>query len=159
MLFGDRAEAEIVRPTIPASGWTGRLNQEERVQVIKTLGPIAQGELQVLIDRVADQRFNDELTQDALEQLRQLHKVLGQLIAAADHGKPLDELLAAFGQNRDKLFSQLKQGANVVIAAPALTFGMVKLLAALCGTAIDGGLVAGVYATMLYKLSGKKSDQ
>jgi hypothetical protein len=153
--FGDIAEADVVRAAIPASGWTGTLSQEERLEVVKTLAPVAKIEIQALIDRVADQRFNDDLTHDALEQLKRLHDLLGQLIQAADQGKPLDQLLAAFGQDRDKFFSLLKQGANVVIAAPALTFGMVKLLAALCGAPIDGGLVAGVYATMLYKLTGK----
>ena len=42
--FGDAVEAEVVRPSIPASGWTGRLSQAERVQVIKSLAPVAQSE-------------------------------------------------------------------------------------------------------------------
>ena len=148
--FIDVAEAEVVRPHIPASGWTGRLSPEERVQVIKTLAPIAQRELQALIDGVAEQRFNDDPTQEALEQLKRLHSALGQLIEAANQGKPIDQLLAAFGQNCDKLFSLLKQGTNVVVAAPAMTFGMVKLLAALCGTSIDGALVGSVCSDALH---------
>ncbi|HEX7820256.1 MAG TPA: hypothetical protein VF463_06515 [Sphingobium sp.] len=57
-----------------ASSWTGRRTVREQVTIVRGLAPLALGELEALADLIESRRFNDPITADAVQCLRDMHR-------------------------------------------------------------------------------------
>lgn len=141
----DLDAAESVR----SSEWTGRRTVGEQIAVVRSLAPMALAEVDALARLVEERRFNDELTAEAIACLRQLHAQLGELIDLADRRSLTREAVAGLEARRTQLLTLLGRGAKVTMVAPALTFGVMHLLAWISGVGIDSTMVTGVYGSIL----------
>src|SRR5271166_732224 len=72
--------------TYAASSWTGRRTIREQVAIVRGFGPVALREIDELASRVESKRFNDPITADAVQCLREPHEQLGELISEIDRG-------------------------------------------------------------------------
>lgn len=135
--------------SIDSSTWTGREGIATRVAEIRILGPIAFSQLSALIIQLEECRFNDPETADALNALRDLRDAITALIEAAEHDQPMSALYGLINRHRDTLSDTIRHGAKMVAVAPAMTLGVVHLLALLTGTLVDTQLVGTVYAALL----------
>lgn len=141
-----------IEPTtsVSSSEWTGLHTPAQKARLIKTLAPIALGEIETLIQIIETRRFNDPETAQALDRLKCLHSMLGELIAAGENEQPFDGLLKAIGEHKDAFVDSLIRGAKLTISAPAMTFGVVQILSAILGVSTnDAGLVGTIYASVL----------
>ncbi|MCG7364373.1 hypothetical protein MHZ93_24265 [Roseomonas sp. ACRSG] len=148
---------------VSSSSWTGRRTLGEQIQVVRSLTPLALAEIDALANLVEAHRFNDPVTADAVKCLRELHTQLGELLAAVDGGGSLTiAAVAAIEANRSKLIGYLQEGAKVAVVAPAMTLGVVHILAALSGITADSTMFSSVYAAILgagvLKSIGKKTS-
>lgn len=145
-----------------ASAWTGRRTLREQVLLVRELAPLAARELDGLAALLERQRFNDQITGDAIQCLRELHVQLGELIDAVDGGSLTREAVEAIERNRKKLLHLVKEGAKLTVVAPAMTFGIMHLLSWLTGVEVDSTLVSSVFGTVVaadaLKSLGKKSS-
>lgn len=132
-----------------ASSWTGRRTMSEQVAIVRGLAPVALGEIEALADLVESKRFNDPITADAVQCLRELHHQLGELIDAVDRGNLTRNAVEAIEANREKLTYYVTQGAKLTMVAPAMTFGIMHLLAWLSGVPIDSTIVSTVYGSVV----------
>jgi hypothetical protein len=135
--------------TYAASSWTGIRTMREQVAIVRGLAPVALGEIDALADLIESKRFNDPLTADAVLCLRDLHRQLGELIDAIDRGNMTRSAVEAIETNREKLTHYVKQGAKLTMVAPAMTFGIMHLLAWLSGVPIDSTIVSTVYGSVV----------
>lgn len=143
------ADLDAAAESIRSSAWTGRRTVREQVAIVRSLAPMALAEVDALARLVEERRFNDELTAEAIACLRELHAQLGELIALADRRSLTREAVAGLEARRGQLLSLLGQGAKVTMVAPALTFGVMHLLAWISGVGIDSTMVTGVYGSIL----------
>lgn len=60
-----------------ASAWTGRRTIREQVAIVRDLAPIVLQEIESLASIVEGKRFNDQVTSNAVQCLRDLHCQLG----------------------------------------------------------------------------------
>lgn len=145
-----------------ASAWTGRRTIREQVTIVRELAPVALRELDELAAQVESRRFNDEITADAVECLRELHRQLGDLLAAVDQGRITREAVEAIEQNKQRLVHLVKEGAKLMIVAPAMTYGIMHLLSWLSGVPVDSTLASSVFGTIVgadaLKSLGKNSS-
>ncbi len=129
---------------------------------MRELAPIALGEIGELADLVEGKRYNDPVTADAIQCLRELHSQLGELIQAVDRGKLTRDAVEAIERNRQKLIHYLQEGAKLTLVAPAMTFGIMHILAWLNGVPVDSTMVSAVYGTVVgadaLKAVAKKSS-
>lgn len=137
------------------SAWTGVQGSVQQAKAIKTLVPVAQATVQVLIDHLEKPNHNGDPPLDemnvAIKQLRSLHMALGQLLLAADEGRLTAEVhngllpeIARYG----------KRAARALKNDP-LPYALTALLLAIstaCGVPGIGGYLAGV------AMSIKKKD-
>ena len=148
--------------TYAASSWTGRRTMSEQVAIVRGLAPVALGEIEALADLVESKRFNDPVTADAVQCLRELHHQLGELIDAVDRGNLTRKAVEAIEANREKLTHYITQGAKLTMVAPAMTFGIMHLLAWMSGVPIDSTIVSAVYGSIVgadvLKVLSKKSS-
>lgn len=135
--------------TYAASSWTGIRTMREQVAIVRGLAPVALGEIDALAHLIESKRFNDPITADAVQCLRHLQRQLGELIDAIDHGNMTRVAVEAIEANREKLTHYVKQGAKLTMVAPAMTFGIMHLLAWLCGVPIDSTIVSAVYGSIV----------
>ena len=135
--------------TYAASSWTGIRTIREQVAIVRGLAPVALGEIESLADLVESKRFNDPITAEAVQCLRELHRQLGELIDAIDRGNLTRTAVEAIEANRRKLIHYIKEGAKLTMVAPTMTFGIVHLLAWLSGVAIDSTMVSTIYASVV----------
>ena len=135
--------------TYAASQWTGRRTIREQVAIIRGLAPIALREIDELASFVESKRFNDPVTADAIKCLRDLHRQLGELILAIDRGNMTRATVEAMEANREKLAHYIKEGTKLTTVAPAMTFGIMHILAWLTGVPIDSTLVSTVFGTLV----------
>ena len=152
---------EQVDKTFAASSWTGIRTLREQVAIVRDLAPVALTEIDSLADLIEQKRFNDPITADAIQCLRELHAQLGELIRCVDRGSLTRQAVEAIEANRRKLIDLTKEGAKLTVVAPAMTFGIMHLLAWLSGVGIDSTMVTAVYGTVVgadaLKAIGKKS--
>lgn len=145
-----------------ASAWTGRRTIREQVLLVRELAPMVVREIDDLANLIDRQRFNDPVTGDAIQCLRELHAQLGELIDAVDGGRLTREAVEAIERNRKRLLHLVKEGAKLTLVAPAMTFGIMHLLAWLTGVEVDSTLVSSVFGTVVaadaLKSLGKKSS-
>lgn len=135
--------------TYAASSWTGIRTMREQVAIVRGLAPVALGEIEALADIIENKRFNDPVTADAVQCLRELHHQLGELIDAVDRGNLTRSAVEAIEENRQKLTHYIKQGAKLTMVAPAMTFGIMHLLAWLSGVPIDSTIVSTIYGSVV----------
>ncbi|MEG3145677.1 hypothetical protein U1839_13525 [Sphingomonas sp. RT2P30] len=135
--------------TYAASSWTGIRTMREQVAIVRGLAPVALGEIDALADLIESKRFNDPVTADAVQCLRDLHQQLGDLIDAIDRGNMTRAAVEAIEANRERLTDYVKQGAKLTMVAPAMTFGIMHLLAWLSGVPIDSTIVSTVYGSVV----------
>lgn len=132
-----------------ASSWTGRRTIREQVAIVRGLGPVALREIHELAAIVESKRFNDPITGDAVQCLREIHEQLGELISAIDRGSMTREAVEAIEANRQKLNHYLKEGAKLTMVAPSMTFGIMHILAWMSGVPIDSTLVSTVFGSIV----------
>ncbi len=140
------AEADI---TYAASSWTGRRTIREQVAIIRGFGPVALREIDELASLVESKRFNDPMTADAVQCLRELHKQLGELISAIDLGQMTREAIQRIEENRQKIVHYIKEGAKLTVVASTMTFGIMHILAWITGVPIDSTLVSTVFGAIV----------
>jgi hypothetical protein len=135
--------------TYAAGSWTGRRTIREQVAIVRGLGPVALREIDELASLVESKRFNDPITADAVQCLRNLHEQLGELISAIDRGNMTREAIERIEENRQKIFQYVKEGAKLTMVAPAMTFGIMHILAWMTGVPIDSTLVSTVFGAIV----------
>jgi hypothetical protein len=145
-----------------ASAWTGRRTLREQVAIVRGLAPVALREVDELASLIESKRFNDPITAEAVQQLRELHTQLGELLDAVDRGSLTREAVEALEKNRQRLVQLVTEGAKLMVVAPAMTFGVMHLLSWVCGVPVDSTLVSAVFgaivgADALKSLSKKSS--
>lgn len=106
-------------------------------------------EIDELASIVESRRFNDSITAEAVQCLRELHRQLGELISAIDRGSMTREAVEAIEANRQKLGHYLREGAKLTMVAPTMTFGIMHVLAWLTGVSIDTTLVSTVFGAIV----------
>ena len=106
-------------------------------------------ELNELAIIVENRRFNDSVTADAVQCLRELHQQLGELISTVDRGSMTREAVEAIEVNRQKLTQYIKEGAKLTMVAPTMTFGIMHVLAWVAGVPIDSTLVSTVFGSIV----------
>ncbi|MDE1918048.1 MAG: hypothetical protein KGJ57_19275 [Sphingomonadales bacterium] len=135
--------------TYAASAWTGIRSMREQVAIVRGLAPVALREIDSLADLIESKRFNDPITADAVQCLRDLHRELGELIHAVDRGHMTRAAVEAIEANREKLTHYIKQGAKLAVVAPTMTFGIMHLLSWLSGVPVDSTMVSTVYGSLV----------
>jgi hypothetical protein len=135
--------------TYAASSWTGRRTIREQVAIVRGVAPVALREIDELASIVESKRFNDPITADAVECLRELHEQLGELIAAIDRGSMTRQAVEAIEGNRQRLAHYIREGAKLTVVAPAMTFGVMHVLAWITGVPIDSTLVSTVFGAIV----------
>ncbi len=135
--------------TYASSSWTGRRTIREQVAIVRGVAPVALGELDALASIIESKRFNDPVTADAVQCLRELHGQLGELIAAIDRGSMTRQAVEAIEQNRLRLAHLIGEGAKLAVVAPAMTFGVMHVLAWITGVPIDSTLVSTVFGAIV----------
>lgn len=162
IIEGLEKQVSDANSTYASSSWTGRRTIREQVAIVRELAPIALGEIGELADLVEGKRYNDPVTADAIQCLRELHSQLGELIQAVDRGKLTRDAVEAIERNRQKLIHYLQEGAKLTLVAPAMTFGIMHILAWLNGVPVDSTMVSAVYSTVVgadaLKAVAKKSS-
>lgn len=148
--------------TYAASSWTGRRTIREQVAIVRGVAPVALREIDSLASIIESKRFNDPVTADAVQCLRELHAQLGELIAAIDRGSMTRQAVEAIEKNRQRLVHYMREGAKLAVVAPTMTFGIMHILAWLTGVPVDSTLVSTVFGTIVgadaLKSFGKKSS-
>lgn len=145
-----------------ASSWTGRRTIREQVLIVRELAPVALAEIDVLGSLIESKRFNDPVTADAINCLRQLHEQLGELISAVDRGGMTRQAVEAIEANRQRLMHYVTEGAKLTMVAPTMTFGVMHILAWLTGVPVDSTLASTVFGAIVgadaLKSFGKRSS-
>ena len=134
-----------------SSRWTGRLSLQEHLVVVRKVAPIAAQCVQDLIDSIEAKRLNSPDARDTLDQLRQLHHALGELIQCAEAGKPLDRILESIEVHKEKVACSLRNGAQVMLVAPSVAVGASFMLSLLTGYPMSDNMVTALCATMMGK--------
>jgi hypothetical protein len=88
-----------VGSTVDSSAWTGEPSRAVRLKTVRTLLPLAQTAVDSMVATLSEPNANGapllEGREEAIENLRKLHTILGELLTAIDDGHFDDEL----GQN------------------------------------------------------------
>lgn len=135
--------------TYAASSWTGRRTIREQVAIVRGVAPVALREIDTLASIIESKRFNDPITADAVQCLRDLHEQLGELIAAVDRGHMTRQAVEAIEMNRQKLQHYVREGAKLAVVAPTMTFGIMHILAWVTGVPVDSTLVSTVFGSIV----------
>jgi hypothetical protein len=135
--------------TYAASSWTGIRTIREQVAIVRGLAPVALREIDELASLVENKRFNDPITADAVQCLRELHRQMGELISAIDRGNMTRTAVEAIEANRQKLVHYVSEGAKLTMVAPTMTFGIMHILAWITGVPIDSTLVSTVFGAIV----------
>jgi hypothetical protein len=104
----DRIEGRT-KPPATSGKWTGRRSAAQQAQIVLALAPDALQGVRALLDEQERALHNggpvDPEQEAAIERLRQLHGALGELIALAENGSPLDTQLAEVRAIKDRVLS------------------------------------------------------
>jgi hypothetical protein len=140
--------------------WTGDFTVEDRARILQEQIPTVMAEIDLLASMITEHRYNDPGSERGLDLLRGLHADLGLLIEALE--VDLDpSILREIARKNEELIGLLRSGAKFYAVAPAMTFGVVYMLSALFGVAIDTTLVSTVFGSavafpLIRKLHDKK---
>lgn len=137
-----------------SSAWTGAVRGVDRVKAVKTLIPIAQHAVDQLIALLEAPRHNGGPPLDeaatAIENLRALHRALGEMLTAADDGKLSD---AFNGGLVSEAARYAKRAAKALRDDPmpyAVSATVLAIMTA-CGVPGIGGYLTGVALSMKKK--------
>ncbi|MEG3166485.1 hypothetical protein U1701_18045 [Sphingomonas sp. PB2P19] len=138
---------------ISSASWTGRPSLREQGAVVRALAPVALEAVQRLIDDEVRSRDNggpvDADRAVALEQLKSLHRALGELITSAEASWPLDPVLDRMRSiGRDAKVALGKATAALPITTSALiafgsVVGIVEFFVGNVVVAVAAGGIAG----------------
>lgn len=131
--------------------WTGIQEPGQRARAVRTLIPVAQSAVECLIHHLEAPRHNggpplDEV-ETALENLRQLHAALGQLLSLADDGA----LNSMIGEGLVLEIARFARRAAKALRNDPLPYALSGTLVALftaCGVPGLGGYLAGIALAM-----------
>lgn len=152
--YAEEHEFAPNRPTVDSSAWTGANTPAERTIAVKTLLPVALAAVDQLIETLETPGHNggplpDE-TVEALGHLRALHKVLGELLAAADE----DRLQEAFNGGLPVEIARFAKRAAKSLRDDPLPYAMSAMfltICSACGIPGIGGYLSGVAMAMKRK--------
>ena len=146
--FRELRDAAGEPQAISSARWTGRASFHEHAAVVQALAPVALEALERLIGDEERARDNggpvDADREIALQQLKSLHRALGDLIDAVEHSRPLEPAM--------RRLQSIKQEAKVALgrAAAALPVTASALIAFSSVVGIseffDGNVVVSVAA-------------
>jgi hypothetical protein len=139
------------RDIIASSSWTARRTLREQIIVVRNLAPLAQESVEQLVSAIENKRLNDPAAHDALAALKELHTVLGELIALADSKRSMKRVWTRFETAKEKLNNALWDGAQVILVAPALAMGTATFLSMLSGFPISEGMVTALCVASMSK--------
>jgi hypothetical protein len=130
-----------------STAWTGATRPADRIIAVKTLIPVALPSIDQLISSLEAPRHNGgpplDGTADAIHNLRLLHKVLGNLLTAADEGRLFDATNNDLGA---EVARYAKRAARALRDDP-IPYAMSGLLLGTltaCGFPGIGGFLSGV---------------
>jgi hypothetical protein len=120
-----RGEGALVAPEggqaapVASSAWTGRVTSREQARVVLSLAPSAiQGVRNLLANQ--EKRLHNKppeaLPGEDLQALRELHLALGNLIALAEQGDPLDETLTRLAGLKERVFNYAEETGQLTVA-------------------------------------------
>jgi hypothetical protein len=156
--IAERAELfgaiDVYPPGYDSAAWTGATKTSDRIAAIKTLMPIAIHAIDHLIASLETPRHNggpplDEV-QNAIENLRLLHRALGEMLVAADEGKLTDtsnDGLATEAARYAKRAAKALRDDPIPYAFSATILAVMSA----CGLPGIGGYLAGVAINMKRK--------
>lgn len=141
-----------------SSSWTGRRTVSEIVQAVRNMVPVAQEALQLLIEEEERRRHNnppEPLENEALENLRNLHAELGELLRAAEAGQNLGRRLKALMASANRIFKGSErygiviEGLEVVGLSLIPAYAAVKALEFIFGHQFDIAAEGIISAAMI----------
>lgn len=141
----------LAETIIKSSGWTGRRPLKEQIRIVLGIAPTTRQSIAQLIEIVEEKRFNDPATDEALQALRDLHTALGELIDRAESNRPMEEVFAAVEGHKGRLVSAVREGAQIMVTAPALAVGASYMLSLLSGFPVSDAMLSTLCATMMGK--------
>jgi hypothetical protein len=139
------------REIIASPSWTGRRSLREQIAVVQNLAPFAQDSVEQLVSAIEHKRLNDPAAQDALAALKELHAVIGELIALSEAKRPMKRVWGRYEKVKEKLTNALWDGAQVILVAPGLAMGTATFLSMLSGFPISEGMVTALCAASMTK--------
>lgn len=143
-LFGN---ADTNPPGYDSTAWTGASKPSDRVTAVKTLIPIALHAVDHLIASLEAPRHNGgpplDGTQEAVENLRLLHRALGDLLIAADDGKLTDTLQRGLATEAARYAKRAAKALRDDPIPYAFSATILAVMSA-CGLPGIGGYLAGV---------------
>lgn len=138
-------------PPIDPSSWTGVTSPRQRLAAARSLIPIAQGSIERLIDLLSQPNHNgapplDDAI-DAIDNLRKLHRALGEVLEATERGawdEALGSGLIGEASGYAKRAARLVKNDPIPYALSALLLSVMTAL----GFPGIGGYLAGVAVTV-----------
>ena len=134
-----------------SASWTGSPDRVARLRVVRTLLPLAQSAVESMIATLSEPSPNGgpllDHREEAIEQLRNLHRKLGELLAAVDGGRFDDDLgegIAAEAARYAKRVAHSLRDDPMPYLSSALLLGILTA----CGIPGIGGYLGGVALTV-----------
>jgi len=150
-LFGN---ADSNPPGYDSAAWTGASKPVDRVVAVKTLIPIALHAVDHLIASLEAPRHNGGPPLDgaleAVENLRLLHKALGDLLSAADDGKLTDNVNEGLANEAARYAKRAAKALRDDPIPYAFSATILAVMSA-CGLPGIGGYLSGVAVNMRRK--------
>lgn len=150
----DEARLAAMNSGLPSSSWTGIASKQERLTAAHKLLPVAQATVEGLIAELEKPQGNggpplDE-REEAIENLRQLHRVLGEMLREIEgNAKPLNQRLLDEAAGYLSRFGSAVRDDPMPYMVSAGLFGIFTVL----GAGAVGGFLAGI-ASRIKKNSG-----
>jgi hypothetical protein len=156
--LAERAELFGINDTNPqrydSTAWTGASKPSDRVIAVKTLIPIALHAVDHLISSLEAPRHNGgpplDGTNDAIENLRLLHRALSELLAAVDDGRLADTVNDGFATEAARYAKRAARALRDDPIPYAFSATILAVMSA-CGVTGIGGYLAGVAVNMKRK--------
>jgi hypothetical protein len=150
-LFGN---ADTNPPGYDSTAWTGASKSSDRVMAVKTLIPIALHAVDHLIASLEAPRHNGgpplDGVREAVENLRLLHRALGDLLAAADDGRLTDTVNDGLATDAARYAKRAAKALRDDPIPYAFSATILAVMSA-CGFPGIGGYLAGVAFNMKRK--------
>jgi hypothetical protein len=139
------------REIISSASWIGRRSLREQIAVVQNVAPFAHESVEELVSAIEQKRLNDPAAQDALAALKELHAVIGELIALSEAKRPMKRVWGRYEKAKEKLTNALWDGAQVILVAPGLAMGTATFLSMLSGFPISEGMITALCAASMTK--------
>jgi len=140
------------------------MSMREQVHAVKTFAPLAVEAVDRMAIAIAAKKGNDPAYADALATLKELHHVLGQLIAQAERGRVTKAALRALEATKGKLHGILAGNASIILAEPfvaiaaAQSLEWASALTRVGNVEANATLVGAIYCALIggEKIGGRK---